>query len=181
MSERGAVAGLPTAVPIAQTLPAVLQEDDFLTRFVQAFDDGLAPILSTLDNLQVYVSPGLAPSDFLQMLADWLGLDSDGRWTIAQRRQLVAQAIDLHRRRGTSSGLRDLLKLLYDGDVEITDSGGTAWSPTANAQFPGDNSQAVRVTVRAPQGQTVDHQRLSALVASLKPAHVHHAVKVETT
>jgi phage tail-like protein len=178
---RGAVDGLPTAVPVAQQLPAVMQEDDFLTRFVQAFDDGLAPVLATLDNLQVYVQPDVAPVDFLQMLADWLGLDSDGRWTIEQRRSLVAQAIDLHRRRGTASGLRDLLKLLYPGDVEILDSGGTSWSPVANGQFPGDNSQAVRVTVRAAKGADVDHARLSALVASLKPAHIHHAVKVETT
>ena len=40
-------------------------------------DQVLAPVFSTLDGLEAYVDPGTAPSDFLDWLASWVGIELD--------------------------------------------------------------------------------------------------------
>ena len=61
---RGMVDGLGSAVPLATRLPAVLQEDAFLQRFLLAFDDALAPVFTTLDGLACYPGSALGPRGF---------------------------------------------------------------------------------------------------------------------
>ena len=114
---RGSIAGLASAAPVALRLPGVLQEDEFLQRFVGAFDDGLAPVLATLDCLAAYVDPWLAPQDFLDYLAAWVGVELDDAWTLAQRREIVAGAALVHRRRGTVRGIADAVRLAVGGEV----------------------------------------------------------------
>ena len=72
---RGIVPDLASAVPIAQRLPGVYQEGDFTQRFVSTFDTALAPVIATLDGLPGYVDPWLAPPDFLDWLAGWVGVE----------------------------------------------------------------------------------------------------------
>ncbi|MGH9198184.1 MAG: phage tail protein, partial [Acidimicrobiia bacterium] len=68
---------LETPYPLGQTLPAIFQEDDFALRFVSAFDRVLAPVISTLDNVSAYLDPKIAPPDFVEWLAGWVGLALD--------------------------------------------------------------------------------------------------------
>ena len=72
-SSRGMVAGLASPAPLLHRLPGVLQDDEFTQRFVRAFDDAYAPILTTLDSLACYFDPHLAPPDFVDFLAGWVG------------------------------------------------------------------------------------------------------------
>lgn len=71
---RGVLPDLPSPVPLLHRLPGVLQEDDFLQRFLGAFDSGFAPVVATLDSLHAYVDPHLAPADFLDWLSGWVGV-----------------------------------------------------------------------------------------------------------
>ena len=71
---RGLVAGLDGTHPLGPALPALYQEDVTAQRFLSAFDDALAPILCTLDNIDAYFDPRLAPEDFLDWLGGWVGL-----------------------------------------------------------------------------------------------------------
>ena len=57
-------------------------------RFVSTFDTALAPVIATLDGLPGYVDPWLAPTDFLDWLAGWVGVEVDEEWTVPQRRQI---------------------------------------------------------------------------------------------
>jgi len=177
---RGLVEGLGTPAPLVIQLPAVLQEDDFIQRFVQAFDDSWAPLLSTLDNLDSYVDASVAPADFVDFVADWVGMAIDGSWSVQRRREIVAQAVSLHRRRGTLAGIRDMIALTVDGDVEVEESGATNWSPTANSRLPGDASRSMTVRVVVADVKSVDTNRVSALIDMVKPAHVSHTVEVTT-
>lgn len=164
---RGIVPDLVSGVPIAQRLPGVYQEEDFTQRFVSTFDTALAPVIATLDGLPGYVDPWLAPTDFLDWLAGWVGVDVDEEWTVPQRRQIVSGAALMHRRRGTAAGIADVVQLSVDGecDVEVEESG-TSLAPV------------MTVRVRVPDVDLVDIRRVEALLVSVKPAHVAHVLEV---
>ena len=100
---RGLVEGLTTRCPLGRLLPMLYQDDDFALRFTSALDEVLAPALWALDDLDAYVDPGLAPPDFLEWLAAWLGIDLDQTWPEERRRTMLAGArgedllpIDVH-------------------------------------------------------------------------------------
>ena len=175
---RGLVPGLDNPVPIAQRLPGVLQDDDFLLRFVAAFDDSYAPIRATLDSLACYFDPQLAPADFLDWLATWVGVDLDDAWSLEQRRRIVADAARVHRQRGTTRGVVAALELALGAEVEVSESGACTWSSSPGAD-PGGSSPAVieaRITVADPDA--VDVRRIESLLESVTPAHVARTYSV---
>ena len=177
---RGAVPGLPTPHPIGLALPAVYLEDDFTQRLTAGLDEVLAPVLLTLDCLDAYLDLELAPPDFLDWLASWVGMPVDETWPVELRREVMRHAIELHRWRGTARGLELALGILTDGTVEVTDSGGVTCSATPDTAPPPAAPAEVRVRVRVrvadPGG--VDETRLRAAVASAVPAHVQATVEV---
>jgi phage tail-like protein len=175
---RGLVPELTAAYPLVSQLPAVYQEDEFLRRFTSAFDATLAPVVSTLDDLSAYVDPRLTPPDFLSWLAGWVGAETEGVTSLSRRRDAVARAVKLHRRRGTVAGIQERLELAIDGEVEVTDSGGAAWSAVPDGELPGTDAFSLLVRVRVTDGGTVDMRHLDALVCDAKPAHVSHVIEV---
>jgi phage tail-like protein len=177
---RGLVPGLLSPGPIGPTLPGLYQEDEFTMRFVSAFDEALAPLFSTIDNFPTYLDPALTPEDFLDWLAGWVGVLLDETWPIERRRAFVSVAAQLYRQRGTAAGLAAQIRLFTAGEVEIIESGGSAWSNTADAAPPGTPDFTVTVRVKPPAKAKVDGARLEALVAAAKPAHVRHKVEIVT-
>lgn len=176
---RGVVDGLSSGVPLAEQLPAVYQEDEFTQRLCDAFDAALAPILLTLDCLVSYVTPEVAPDDFVSMLGDWLGVGlDDDIGDDAGRRALVAHAVAIHRMRGTAGGIRAAVRLATDAEVDITESGGTSWSTTPNSALPGTSGASVRVSVHAADETTVNRATIETIVAAVKPAHVRSEVTI---
>ncbi len=181
---RGTVPGLATPYRLGDLLPAVYQEfDPFIMRFTAGLDDVLAPVLSTLDCLDAYVDPLLAPEDFVEWLAGWVGATLDENAPLALRRMAVARAAELHRSRGTVTGLRTALELLTGAAVEVADSGGVTWSATPSGPPPGpapstEDGPWVAVRVTLPPDTTVSDRVIEGAVAAAKPAHVPHSVEV---
>jgi phage tail-like protein len=172
------LADLQTPHPLGSHLPGIYQEDDLFLRFVSAFDVALAPILSTLDNLAAYLDPQLAPDDFVDWLAGWVGFALDERWSLARRREFVRHAVRLYRRRGTVSGLKHQVAIFSGGEVEVIESGGAAWSRTPGGSWPGSAEPGLLVRVHVVPPHDIDIDRLDALVAAAKPAHLPHRVEV---
>jgi phage tail-like protein len=177
---RGLIEGLETPHPLAGYLPGVYEEDDLAGRFTLAFDESLAPVFCSLDNFASYLDPQLAPSDFLEWLAGWVGLALDDRWPVERRRALVARAVLLYRRRGTAAGLAEHVEVFTGGRPEIVENGGTAWSVTPESPMPGTPGARLTVRLRARDPGTVDTPGLEALVRSATPAHVVAEVEVAT-
>jgi phage tail-like protein len=175
------VVELETPHPLASHLPAIYQDDDFCLRFMSAFDTGLAPVLSTLDNLDAYLDPMLTPDDFLEWLAGWVGFALDERWPLKKRRNFVLHAVRLYRMRGTVRGLATPVGLFPGGSVEVVESGGTAWSRRPGAAWPGSPTPGILVRVRVQTPHDIDERRLDALVAAAKPAHIPHRVELTET
>lgn len=175
---RGEIDGLASAAPLGATLPGIYQDDDFTQRMVDAFDQVLAPILCTLDNIEAYFDPSLAPSDFAEWLASWVGLVLDESWPQDRRRSLVARSHEVFRWRGTARGLAEHVSL-YTGVIpEVAESGGSSWSPTPGGELPGRAAPELTLTVRVADPSVVDTRTVEAIVAFAKPAHLKHRVKV---
>ncbi len=180
-SHRGLIEGLSSPVPLARLLPAVLQADPFAVRFTEGLDEVLAPVFATLDCLEAYFDPELAPPDFLEWLTGWVGLAIEEHWSEDRRRAFVGAAVELYRQRGTVEGLRIAVSVLAGvepEDVEITESGATVWSPEGDTPFPGSPSPSLQVRVRASDPGALDLRRLDAAVERNKPVHVSHTVEV---
>src|SRR5437588_3522917 len=67
---------------LREGLPAIYQDPDgnFGLRFLGGLETLLDPIVGTLDVLHAYVDPDLAPRDWLELLAAWLGVQVDESW-----------------------------------------------------------------------------------------------------
>ena len=65
---RGLVDGLRSPHPLGGTLPPIYLEDSLTQRITAGLDEVLAPVLNVLDNLDAYLDPALAPSDFYEWL-----------------------------------------------------------------------------------------------------------------
>ena len=175
---RAHVPGLASPHPLGERLPAIYLEDSFVQRLASALDEVLAPVFSSLDNLDAYLDPALAPEDFVHWLGEWVGLAPDESWPLDRRRAVLAEAVDLYRVRGTARGLAAYLRLLTGADVEIEETGGTTYSTGADPEPPGSPNFAMVVKLRASDAPHLDLARLDALVAAAKPAHVAHRIEV---
>ncbi|GAA0916622.1 phage tail protein I [Nonomuraea longicatena] len=179
---RGALTHLASAHPLAAQLPVVLFEDELrkpppltpplpLARpLTRAFDQVLAPVLSTLDCLDSYLDPALTPSDMLPWLASWVAIGFGEQMTEAQRRALVAEAVSLHRMRGTQEALSKLVRTLTGVEGQVTESGGVGWSTRPGGYLPG--TAEASVTVHLPDETDVDQTWLEAVLQLGVPAHV---------
>lgn len=175
---RAHVPGLASPHPMGERLPSMYLEDSLVQRMTGALDEVLAPVFSSLDNLDAYLDPDLAPEDFLQWLGEWVGMPLEETWPAERRRAVLAEAVGLYRVRGTARGLAAYLQLLTGAQVEIEETGGTAYSTTADAAPPGSPNFAMVVRVRQPPGGGLDAAGIDALVAAAKPAHVVHRVQI---
>jgi phage tail-like protein len=176
MSQRRALApGVPEPGHMARALPGPLQDDDFAHRLVSVFDEALSPVLLALDNFPAYLDPALAPDDFVDWMAGWLGL-SDRDWPVERRRALIADGPAVVRGRGTLAGLAHQIELLTGTRPELTDNGGVACSQTADGPLPGSRQAELRVRVRLDDPDAL--ARVRALVDAERPAHVVATVEV---
>src|SRR5690606_4093857 len=141
-------------------------------------DEVLAPIVATLDCLDAYFDPWLAPEDFLDWLSAWLGLALDENLSVDRRRLHLSEAAGLYALRGTMAGLRAQLEVLTGIRVELADNGGVATSRTPGGELPGESTPRVAVRVFAESAGAVDTPSLDRIVAAVKPAHVVHTMEV---
>jgi phage tail-like protein len=171
---------LPAEVPkpdhMVRALPGPLQDDDFARRLVSVFDEALSPVFLALDNLPAYLDPSLAPEDFVDWMASWLGLPAGREWPLERRRVLLAGGPAVVRERGTLEGLARHIELLTGTRPEVADSGGVSCSRTADSPLPGSPRAELRVRVRLDDPDALD--RVRALVEAERPAHVVATVEV---
>jgi phage tail-like protein len=177
-SQRGLIEGLPTPRPIGSELPAAFQEDDFCQRMMSAFDEVLAPLFTTLDCFDSYLDPELAPVDFVDWLASWVGIDIDETWTLERRRRLIQNAAILYRIRGTAAGLAAHVRLYSGFNPQIEESGGCAWSQTSDTALPGSPRPHLTVRLRVDDPADVKRTTLNRIVAASRPAHVPYELEM---
>ena len=160
VNRRGAVAGLESACPVLRGLPAIYHEHEFVRRFTAAFDEALAPVFTTLDCLEAYLDPALAPDDFVSWLAHWVGVAEQLPINDGRRRRLVASAVRLYPWRGTVRGVRETVRLLTGAEPQLVEPG-----------QPG-SSGPYAIVLKVLRTPGLDVAQLRAVVATGIPAHL---------
>lgn len=165
---RGTLAGLANPHPLLRVLPGLYAEDDLAARLTGVFDEVLAPVVATLDNLPGYLDPALTPHDFVPVLGSWVAAFDDQRIPDERRRALVSAAVDLHRIRGSAAALAETIRLACDVSADVTESGGTSWSAEPGSAAPGSSDP--QVVVKVAEG--TDLSLVRRVVDALRPASV---------
>lgn len=139
-----------TPSQLLQYLPAIYQEDAFLGHFLLAFekvllgrgDDGIAfpdvagpsapawplpglpaqGLEEAIADLARLFDPARTPDAFLPWLAGWAALSLRADLGPRQKRDFIANMVQLHQSRGTKENLRRLLDIFTSVDPTITET-----------------------------------------------------------
>lgn len=95
-------------------LPALYREVDFISRLLTLFEQAYEPAVEALDLMWAHLDPLTAPQALLPFIAYWVAWTPEPLWSEAKQRQLIRQAIELYRWRGTRRGLRLYLHIYTD-------------------------------------------------------------------
>lgn len=96
-------------------LPAIYQEDDksedFLKRFLSLFETVFVDIEEEIEGITTYLDPNGIPSEHLSWLGNWLAIETDETWSEPAKREIIDKAPELFKKRGTRSGLLEILEV----------------------------------------------------------------------
>lgn len=168
---------------LLQYLPAIYQDDLFLARFLLIFQSVLDPIEHSVDNTHNYLDAGLTPPSFLPWLASWVGVTFDSGLDVERQRELIRQAVELSRWKGTRRGLSAELMLRTGARPLIVENfDGMRLGQDAalgmNSQLGAHREGSITVTLASNDDRILDQRQAEAMVLDLKPAHVGHTVRV---
>ena len=178
MSQRGGLPGHVSQHPLGPMLPGLYQSDDFSQRFTQALDEILAPVMSTLNCIESYFDPYLAPRDFVEWVGSWLDRDTRPAWSDERLRSFVADVVTIYRWYGTPKAISLLVQAYTGFEPEVVESGGSIWAEEADAPAPGNPVPSVTVRVQVDDPGQIDVTTLRQVVSAATPAHVRCDVEV---
>jgi|SRR5436190_1883415 len=181
------------------TLPSIYSEDPFLGHFLLAFEQ----VLTGLDGGEPLPAEGLEETiagiaslfdarntrtEFIPWLAGWVALGLRADWTVAQKRDFLANIVSLYRRRGTRENLADLLRIYTGLTPVITGFDDTDFQIGVHSTIGKDtwiegsppHRFHVSVTMPNPDPQTLLRQTqiATALIDLQKPAHTTYDLHV---
>ncbi|OXM85037.1 phage tail protein [Paenibacillus rigui] len=161
-------------------LPPLYQEDEnsFLERFLSLFGTFFDDMEETIDKVSTYFDPDAVSGDYLKWLGGWLAVSKEDVWEESKLRQLIKQAPELYKLRGTRAGLQRMLHLYTGVDPlvveyfqiqQMQESSGL-WQ--LFTQLYGDNPYTFCVML-PPETIRTDQQRLmiERIIDDQKPAY----------
>lgn len=176
-------------------LPAVYREVDFMSRFMQIFEQAIEPVIQNFKIMWANLDPLTAPTALLPFLAYWVAWPLEPIWGIPQQRRLIRRAIELYRWRGTRKGLRLYLHLytglpldediLQESDkhISITEPFSQGFILSAanlgeNTVLGGGQPYHFIVRLRAA-GKTIDETLIRRIIDQEKPAFCTYELFIE--
>lgn len=184
-------------------LPAYLETDPFLGRFLLAFENILSGFpeqetdftpqivskntaspwgLETLiDQIHTYFDPQQTPGEFLPWLAGWVALSLRDDWDEKTKRQFISQMVPLYQIRGTVPGLKKMLAIYLE-------SFGLTYPQRTISIFEFDDKpHYFQVQLALPSNQVIDPERYwrefrisKGIIDQEKPAHTYYALRILT-
>jgi len=158
-------------------LPAVYQDGDFGMRFIGALETLLDPIIAVLDALPAHFSADHAPRDILDLLSAWLGVELDESQAPQQRREMVRQAAEIGRRRGTRAGVELALALTFPGlPLRVEDKGGVRTTPPEEGMETPPSTFIVYCDKPIPEETQA---AVARCIEHVKPVHTTYRLRVK--
>lgn len=157
----------PGQSALLQYLPDLYADDPFMGRLLLIFESLWSPLDRQIGQLYAYFDPQLAPPEFLPWLGAWVDLVLDENWPEARRRDLIQNAADLYRRRGTAGALRDYLAIYLGVTPRIVEDG------------PEGNPFHFSVVLKVENPDAVDQDRVRRIIEEEKPAHTIYTLTLE--
>ncbi|MHC5054541.1 MAG: phage tail protein I [Planctomycetota bacterium] len=173
----------PYAEHIRDSLPAEYRARDeagFLRRMLSLFGDELAALEDKVDGIRNHLSPERAPDEFLPWLSSWVALVLDETWSVEKRRQLIREALELYRWRGTIRGLRSFVEIYTGLTPEIVEEFKACWQVGVRSTVgedtkvyePDEDPHCFSVLVNSFEELTPhEKQKVIDIVEREKPAH----------
>jgi phage tail-like protein len=158
---------MSSAQRLPALLPAIYREDDFLARYLFAFEQVLLELEQRIDTIAALFDPNATGErpEFLPWLASWMAFTVRADLDTDQLRHFIAKVIHLYRRRGTKENLQELLNI-FTGLVPTV---------TENVKQGVDTPFYFEVTISIDGHDTAVVRRQSAIARALieleKPAH----------
>lgn len=190
---------------LLQQLPAIYQdamvsqtllgesEGDFLDkpffeRYLRGFDDFLNPLQLTLNRLADLFGPDTTPPSMVLWLATWVCAPMDENWSEMKRRQLIREAVDLFRWRGTKKGLARYLKI-YTGVDAVIDDRPTDGMVLSDHTFLGTEDTILgdiephtfAVTIASDHMEEINEGIVREIIEFEKPAHTAYSLRIVGT
>lgn len=165
------------------SLPEIYQTDGqsgFLYRFLSLFGEVLQELEYKVDDLHNQLNPALARGDLLPWLASWVALSLDETWPESRRRELIRNAVNLYKWRGTIKGIKTFVEIYTGVRPEILEPFRTGWRIGVWSVFEEDtkiyeipeNPHSFSVIVNSFQDLTPEQkQKIMAVIELQKPAH----------
>jgi phage tail-like protein len=142
-----------------------LDPTHFMGRFLLIFESILSPIIWTIDNFDLYLSPETAPPEWMQWIASWFDITIVPELPVERQRAIMHQIAWLFLRRGTAAGLERMLELCFGVRPEIYE----------NLDGP------CHFVVRLPLSQsdtTLDRGIAERIIESQKPAFATYTLEI---
>jgi phage tail-like protein len=168
-------------------LPGIFSEGEeasFLGRYLLIFETIFDSVDLTIGQLPSYFAADSSPEEFLPWLASWVGLVLDEGWPVERRRAVLANAMELHRWRGTVRGLTDHLLLYTGAKPEVVERGsGLKLGKDSRLGHQtvlgrGDRTNHFSVILRVPDPAAFDRNRIRIVIEAQRPAHTTYALFV---
>lgn len=184
-------------------LPAYLETDPFLGRFLLAFEGILSGLpesetqfqpqivdhntptswgLETLiSQIHTYFDPQQTPTEFLPWLAGWVALSLRDDWDEKTKRQFISQIVPLYQIRGTVPGMKKMLEIYLE-------SSGLSYPERTISIFEFDQKpHYFQVQLALPSNQVIHPERYwrefriaKGIIDQEKPAHTYYALRILT-
>ncbi len=178
--QRGHIENLETPFPLIESVPPMLAQDTFVQRMMPAFDEVLAPIISTLDCLDSYFDPAITPDDFLRYLSTWVNSHTENELSIPGLRHSVATAVAMSAWRGTTSSLQGRFFPFDLDNIVLEEGGGVTVSTTATdpETWPDAAPMVATVTITPSKDSPNSIENIIQLIKDYSPAHLQLSVVV---
>ena len=177
-------------------LPATLQADEIIDRFLLAFEQiltgrNLFPennpgiidrsssnppgLEAVIDSIHTYFNPDLTPEEFLPWLASWVALSLRDDWQPATKRKFIKQIVPLYRLRGTKEGLQQVLSL-YLNSAGLPDK----VTIYQEDDYPDYYFQVELTLSKLEESRYWQQVRIAgAIIEQEKPAHTYYGLKIQ--
>jgi phage tail-like protein len=160
--------GFPEGIPRdrsnwLQYLPAIYGDDDFLGRYLLIFESIMSPIIWMIDSFDFYLSPEMAPAEWLQWIGSWFDIVLVPELPIERQRAIISQLGWLFLRRSTRLGLERMLELYFGVKPEIIEK---------------EDCHFVVKLALSKSGTKLGREVADRLITSQKPAYASYSLEI---